>query len=247
MGKIHNAVEKGSLATVRRLLSENPACLHETLTDTRDQPLHLAAWQNHTLIVQLLIEAGAGINARGDRGWSPLHYAAYHGSAVSAGILCDAGADINQKDDAGWTPLLYASRGRNTESEAVARLLLDRDCEADLNSLISLSEIERVKEMLRRDANAVQNALIPNDLITDAAILVESEMMGVMFESSEDEQPQQRQQIIEKYRSLFTALVDAGVDINVIGMYQMSALAYVKLNAGQQPELVQFLVELGAR
>ena len=243
MSNIHDAVEEGDLAGVQQLVAENPSCLRETLEDTPDQPLHLAAWQNHVPIVQFLIEAGADINARGDRGWSPLHYTAYHGQFKAAVVLCDAGADINQKDDWKWPALLYAARGREPSCYDIAHFLLDRSCEADLNSLISLGEIERVKEILRRDANAVQNAIIPNDIFDDAVIFAQS--LGGTY--CRPLLPEEKQRWIEKCRNMFVSLIAAGADINAIGLHRQTALGTAQLNSHDFPELVQILVELGAK
>ncbi len=74
-------------------------------SETRDTPLHLAAWQGCTRIVQILLDHGADIAAKGDRGYTPLHYAAKHGQLDAIKLLVKRGAKLEAKDVDGWTPL----------------------------------------------------------------------------------------------------------------------------------------------
>ena len=68
-------------------------------------PLHEACGQGHTATVQLLLEAGADVNARHRRGHTPLHWACEQRHPDVARLLLDAGADVNARDEAGRTPL----------------------------------------------------------------------------------------------------------------------------------------------
>ena len=58
---------------------------------------------------RLLLDAGAGVNERNERGWTPLHLAAQNGYPVEAlALLLEHGAILDAKDSEGRTPLYYA-------------------------------------------------------------------------------------------------------------------------------------------
>ncbi len=68
--------------------------------------LHIAAGEDSVEIVQLLIDEGADVNARGfAAGVTALHQAALFGRAENARILLENGADVNARDSGGRTPL----------------------------------------------------------------------------------------------------------------------------------------------
>ena len=73
--------------------------------DWCDRPLHLAAAQGRTSIVEALVRHGADINARGEEGYTPLHEAVELGHWLAALRLLEMGADPTIKNDEGYTPL----------------------------------------------------------------------------------------------------------------------------------------------
>ncbi len=60
-------------------------------------------------VAQLLIAAGANVNATHRCGGTALLNAAYHGRSQVVESLLAAGADVNATDQAGWTPLIGAA------------------------------------------------------------------------------------------------------------------------------------------
>jgi ankyrin repeat protein len=84
-------------------------------------PLQIAVLQNHTDVVQLLLEHGADVSATYGRGCTPLHEAACFGHAEVAKVLLENGADVLATYDSGLTPLHQAAQ--NAEAE-VAKVLL---------------------------------------------------------------------------------------------------------------------------
>ncbi|ROT81856.1 putative serine/threonine-protein phosphatase 6 regulatory ankyrin repeat subunit A-like [Penaeus vannamei] len=82
-------------------------------------PLHLAAFNGHTAMVEMLIGKGAEPNAKTDGGWTPLHLAAHQGHEAAAEELIVKGADVNAKDEDGhkWMVML---QGKGAKPNAKA-------------------------------------------------------------------------------------------------------------------------------
>jgi len=95
------------------------------------RPLHLAAEQGQTALVELLLGKGADVNARQIQGWTPLGLAAQNGHLETVKILLDKGADVNSKSKSGLTPLHTAvSKGHRN----VVELLLSKGAEVNSKS-----------------------------------------------------------------------------------------------------------------
>ena len=71
----------------------------------------LIAGSYDELKVNMLLQAGADVNATGVEGSTALMHSASNGSHSCVQLLLEAGADVNAKDDGGHTALMYAATG----------------------------------------------------------------------------------------------------------------------------------------
>ena len=78
-------------------------------------PLHSAVAARNLAIVRALLEHGAPVNARQQKGWTALHAAAQHGDQAMVELLLKYGANPNAKNDDGHTPDQVAHEKGHTE------------------------------------------------------------------------------------------------------------------------------------
>jgi len=86
-------------------------------------PLHVAVQEGSQEIAEMLIAAGAAIDALNERGETPLHIASSIGLPAMVRLLCHSGADVNV---AGFSGCLPAHLAAKTGHKGIIRVLLDR-------------------------------------------------------------------------------------------------------------------------
>lgn len=124
---IHEAVEKGDAAAVRRALAADPKAIEAT--DAHEfTPLMVAADRGTPKIAALLLSAGAAVEAKTTEGVTPLMLAARKGRLELMQRLLAAGAAPDAATIHGVTPLMQAAQ--NGQPEA-AKLLLEKGAAVD--------------------------------------------------------------------------------------------------------------------
>lgn len=108
---LHLAAYFGWYDTVRLLLVRGADVRSIAQNALRVQPLHSALAGDHPGVAELLIEAGADVNARQGGGWTPLHAAVRNRSIETIRLLLSHGGDPRRPADDGTTPLDLAERG----------------------------------------------------------------------------------------------------------------------------------------
>ena len=119
---IIKAAKSGDVATIKSLLSTDPSLISARDTDG-STPLHCATWKGQDKAAELLVEAGADVNAINQNehwGTTPLHAAAPANQAKIAQLLLDHGADVKATDMEGRTPMFHTTFHK---AKAVAKLL----------------------------------------------------------------------------------------------------------------------------
>ena len=122
------AARTGEEAAVRELPGLQGNDLEAGQGTQRGTPLFAAAYSGHSSIVELLLQAGANVNAQGINGYTPLHLAAENGWAAMARTLIAAGANVNSAADLGLSPLHCAGQSGKLE---VARMLIEAGADID--------------------------------------------------------------------------------------------------------------------
>ncbi|MBI3039289.1 ankyrin repeat domain-containing protein [bacterium] len=122
---IFELVKKGDLIKIQALLKTNPMNVDaKESIETRNAdiplisaatPLHLAAFQGSASISELLIQAGADVNATAKKGNTPLHLAVWMGNDATVMLLLKNGAAINLRNQIGFSPLELAIFNRREE------------------------------------------------------------------------------------------------------------------------------------
>ncbi|MEO8290047.1 MAG: ankyrin repeat domain-containing protein [Gaiellaceae bacterium] len=102
---LHLAAFMGHPGAVKLLLERgaDPEAVATSQEIGPVQPLHSAAATGRVECAQLLLAAGADVNARQAGGFTPLHSAAQSGNEELTQVLLDAGADPAAKTDDGKT------------------------------------------------------------------------------------------------------------------------------------------------
>jgi len=161
------AIHAGDVATLQRLLADNPGLAASRLGGVAKgrTPLHVVAdwpgyFPNGPQVVRLLIAAGADPNARDPdqpSSETPLHWAASSDDVDVARALIDCGADVETPNGSIGTPLDNAI---GYACWNVARLLVQRGAKVDkLWHAAALGMLDRLEELLAGQSGTEREAL----------------------------------------------------------------------------------------
>ncbi|KAJ9438249.1 Ankyrin repeat and KH domain-containing protein mask [Diplonema papillatum] len=114
-----------------RLLIEVGVSIESTRGASLKTALHFAAEHALFQVVELLVEAGAEVDADSQNGWTPLCLAALHGDEKIAQYLIDAGANVNAVAER-KSALVHAIDSGNYEA---CRVLISGGADVNILSL----------------------------------------------------------------------------------------------------------------
>ena len=96
--------------TVRLLLSRGADVAQVAHNAMKVQPLHAATAGRSFEAVKLLVDAGAPVNGKQEKGWTPLHEAVRQGNAEMTTYLLAHGADPKLQNDEGTSAIGLAAK-----------------------------------------------------------------------------------------------------------------------------------------
>ncbi len=122
-----DAVENGDVEEVSHLLEQGSDvdAREETFGGTA---LFLSAFMGNCDLANVLLNAGAHVDAKSHKGHTPLMAASFKGHIDLVQLLVSRGADLNAVDEQGRTALFEACRGNCAD---VTRLLIDANADLD--------------------------------------------------------------------------------------------------------------------
>ncbi len=172
------AVKNNHLPVAKLLLSEHCDVDRETLPQVLDYDempglstaLHVASRDGSVRMCRALLQHGAHVNHRNDRGLTPLHYACGEGHLNVVQFLLSQNCDINGQSRTGKTALHKAVLGKHSD---VVQMLLKHNANPNIPSVsgtypltraISLNAAETVKILIQSncDVQVCEKFLLTN-------------------------------------------------------------------------------------
>jgi ankyrin repeat protein len=125
---LHFAAYYGSPETVALLVERGADVEAVTMNSLSNMPLHAAAAGRGPALetCEVLVRAGADVNAKQHGGFSVLHTPAHHGGLAMAELFLRHGADASAKNDDGKTPVNVAREQGHSELAARLRVAAGR-------------------------------------------------------------------------------------------------------------------------
>lgn len=102
---------RGQIDLARKLIARGA-----DVNKTGWTPLHYAATSGNVVIIQMLLDENAYIDAESPNGTTPLMMAAMYGTPEAVKLLIDSGADPTLKNQLGMTAQDFATRGSRKDA-----------------------------------------------------------------------------------------------------------------------------------
>ncbi|KAL9951394.1 hypothetical protein ACROYT_G044048 [Oculina patagonica] len=174
----HVACAQGVIGIVQLFASQDEGICKTRLTDNQGlTPLHMAAFNNHLVVVQYLLHQGASVDPR-DKFWrTPLFLAAGEGATESVQALINAGADVTIKD-VDMRSCVRVAVGHTATMEVLLqersayRLITDKDTKgiAPVHAAAKYGHLQNILLFMKRNkaSTTVTNRLLITPLHTAA-------------------------------------------------------------------------------
>ena len=95
-----------------------------------------------------LIEAGAPVNWKNEKGCAPLHFASRCGHTGLMFLLIDSKCEVDITANNGDTPLIFAARNNKID---IVRILVEALCNIEIRGYMGMTAANRAKQERNRD------------------------------------------------------------------------------------------------
>ncbi len=175
--------------------------------------------------IQLLLEAGADVDATDDYGTTPLMYASMCCKTIAVKFLVEHNANVNAQNIHGWTPLINAAV---VDATAVIDLLIQNG--ADLSIRDNFSNTQRTALIYAKNnfninaAYCLLNAMTPEQI--DAEVNADPELKNIVEWHKNKIISENRNKLV----SLFGSLISKGQKPQLIEseLYQHFKISYIQ-------------------
>ena len=221
-------------------------------------PITSAVISGHIMIVRTLLNHGAKVNVKDQRGDSALLVACHKGDLELVELLIERGADVNLKNNNGWTALIRASQLGHTE---IVEFLIKHGAEVNIESIQKECPLHRatygehtetVKSLLDHGASIdVQNSHGVSPLHCASAV-GHTEIVRVLLDRGAtvnllniNGRPPLIRASNKGYTEIVQLLLEHGALVNIQDKDGLSALIAASVNG--LTEAVVILLEHGAK
>jgi len=189
-------------------------------------PLITASYHGRIALVKQLLDEGADVKEKTDKGWTALIYASMNGDMNTVKRLLNQGIDVNAKDEGGSTALMYASWRGYVE---IVKRLLDNDADVNAQDSHGMTALGHASQEGHAD---IVKLLIDNGADVNAK---DEDGMTILIYASQKG---------KRHDETVKLLLDKGADVNAKNKYGATALIYAS-RAGAI-EKVKLLLAKGA-
>ncbi len=251
------AARNQDLRSLRKLVAANPALVKGQDAGGSTLLHHAAAFGTRE-ILELLLKAGADVNARNGRGSTPLHWAVSDEGKTR--LLLEKGAVINSQTDSGRTPLYLAAS--QSDHDSVLRLLLDKDADPNLTTLngrtplmaaAGAGELSMVKMLLEHKANPKAAMGTGSTALFDAARSRNLALVRLLLDAGADVNTatKRRETVLgvaamQGSEDMVNLLLERGAEVNVRDERGYSPLMYAAYSEAVPAGIVRTLLAKGA-
>ncbi|OQB68781.1 MAG: Phosphocholine transferase AnkX [Spirochaetes bacterium ADurb.Bin133] len=154
LGSLNEAAKKGDVETLKMLI-ESGFDVNELSTWASETPLMKAAYHGKLNAVKYLLDNGADVKMKDERGNAALLHAAWGGHTAVVKELIDRGADVNETNNFNWNALMQACvEGRYDTAELLLKAgsltnLVDKEKGATALTLAIYNGSEKLINLLK--------------------------------------------------------------------------------------------------
>ncbi|XP_072918547.1 CARD- and ANK-domain containing inflammasome adapter protein [Hemitrygon akajei] len=217
--------------------------------------LHIAATHGHVKIIEYLLNKGAKLEVKDNKGQSPLHRAAEKGHTAAAKVLLQAGAHSYALDTESKTPLHLASQNNFF---SVVKLMLKEEArnykrKKSFLHMAALRDESKIAEILLKCGAAadIKDEKNRTPLIHAVSLGHLSTVKVLITKGAHlnERTPNMNSalHLAAETGSLSVAklLIDEGMDVNIIGCSDQTPLHFASFH--NQPPMIEALIRAGSK